>query len=179
MSGCFAIAGILILAAFPAAADSALVRKPVEDLAYLAYHAEVRSIVARNGSKEQLTMDSVEKWTRAASRIRYEQTGDYTWKSPEQVEADGSGDCNDKALWLFAKLRAAGARQIEVVLGKRELAAATYHAWVRLAMAGKTYILDPTESGVVWESGEFGPAEYVPCYSFDGSRTYAYEPTRR
>src|SRR6266850_3978647 len=41
------------------------------------------------------------------------------WQTPAEVEAGNSADCKGKAVALYAEMRASGAQNVRVVIGKR------------------------------------------------------------
>ena len=119
----------------------------------------------------------VREWTEKANDIRYDHIEAYRPRSPNEVEASGRGDCKDKALWLYSKLTAAGARNVQLVIGKKDNQAQEFHAWLYLTLNGQAYLLDPTLSGSVCEASDFGIDEYIPVYSYDRNGAYVYETT--
>ena len=141
---------------------------------YDPYLGVFRQIAARPASANAVTMDQVEEWTWKASKFDYSHDDDYHWKTPEQLDAAGAGDCKDKALWLYSKLHAAGAHDLTMVIGKKDAAATEYHAWLYLRLGGKTFLLDPTTDGRVWEVTDFGESEYIPVYGYMAGRAFAY-----
>lgn len=141
---------------------------------YDAYLESFRKIAAAPPGTGEFTLASMEKWTRAAHRIRYERVGDRPWQTPEQTERSATGDCKDKALWLYSRLREAGATALELVIGKQNLFDAELHAWVIARHADRNYLLDPTHCGSVWELSDFDWDEYVPFYSYDGNNAFCY-----
>lgn len=142
---------------------------------YDAYLGPFRAVTQAPAGNNKFTIDAMEKWTREAHRIRYERAGEYEWKSPEEVERTATGDCKDKALWLYSKLRAAGATALELVIGKQNLSDAEFHAWVIAVFEGRSYLLDPASRGSVWEMSDFEWNEYVPFYSYDARNAFAYK----
>ena len=121
-----------------------------------------------------MSVEQVGQWTREEHRIRYEHVGDYRWKTPKEVDSSWTGDCKDKALWLYAKLKEAGVRDLRLVIGRKDRGSRQFHAWLYLTLDGLAYLLDPTRSGDVWKQTEFGDDEYIPAYSFDGESAYSH-----
>ena len=141
---------------------------------YDSYMGAFKTVAARGSADRQITIDEVSHWTEEASSIRYEHLSAYEWKSPAEVDATGTGDCKDKALWLYAKLTEAGARDLEIVVGKKNSRSNEYHAWLYLTLGGRSYLLDPTYSGSVADLSEFRDDEYLPAYSYTASKVFAY-----
>jgi hypothetical protein len=97
-----------------------------------------------------------------------EKNGD-DWRSPRETEKRQAGDCADKALWLYARLRGAGYRNLRLVVGKYQSLDARYHVWLMYTDEnGKTLILDPTLQNRIWPMNAFQPGFYRPLFSFDG-----------
>jgi len=138
------------------------------------YLAPFHEVASARTSDREFTTREMEKWARRAHRIAYEHTGDHVWKSPEQVEQTSTGDCKEKALWLFSRLKSSGASSLEMVIGKRHLSDANFHAWIIVHHQGRTYLLDPAARGSVWETSDFEWDEYVPSFSYDGRRSFGY-----
>ena len=180
LTAVFAVLLLLLsaISAFPLT----LQKQPVPETPYDPYLGPFRQVAAAPPGHREFTMDAMEKWTRRAYRFGYEHTGDYEWKTPEEVERTSTGDCKDKALWLYSKLKAAGAAVIELVIGKRHLADADLHAWVVASHQGRTYLLDPASRSSAWEVSEFEWDEYIPVFSYHENQAFSYKiqtPVRR
>ena len=154
-------------------------KQVVSQTPYDAYLAPFHRVAESPPGAEKFTLASMEKWTRAAHRIRYERRGDRPWQTPEELEHSATGDCKDKALWLYSKLKAAGATSLELVIGKQNLFDSEFHAWVIARHANRDYLLDPSNRSSVWEISDFDWDEYVPFYSYDDSNAFCYEPSLR
>ena len=111
-----------------------------------------------------------------AKSFRYikEQKGDL-WQTPEETERKGSGDCEDKAVWLFSRLKESGYSNVRLVIGKYKSINRGYHVWVLVTdPTHTTYLLDPSSQKCVWKPEDFGPGYYRPIYSFDGQNRYRH-----
>jgi transglutaminase superfamily protein len=165
---------LLMILSLPAVAQS-LSRREVTSTPYDSYLGSFRTVASKGAGLGSLTGAVVHNLTERANDFRYEHIEAYRPQSPEQLEASGRGDCKDKALWLYAKLRAAGARNVQMVIGKKDTRSEEFHAWIYLTLDGRTYLLDPTFSSSVVEASEFGAEEYIAVYGYDGAGTYVYD----
>ena len=142
----------------------------------------------------QSSMDQVKALLVRASRFAYvadaaptgawktRLVGDY-WQLPEETEHLGRGDCEDKALWLYAKMLAEGFDDVRLVIGKYRQSATVFHAWVvwypRIqgedgAVEQRIYILDPTKHRGVWQAKQYPRGYYQPYYSFHRSQRWRH-----
>lgn len=115
---------------------------------------------------------------RIARSFRYtrDAKGKDTWQTPEETEMRRAGDCEDKAVWLYAQLKANGHTSARLVIGKYKSFQKTYHVWVTYADAqGTTYILDPATQTRPWVLGNFSKGFYIPYYSYDGKKRYRHK----
>jgi len=165
---------LLLVSVLPAQAQFSS-RREVSQTPYDAYMGAFRSVAERGPGQGLLTTATVEGLTERAYDFRYDHIEAYRARSPEEVESSGRGDCKDKALWLYSKLAAAGARDMQLVVGKKDNQAQEFHAWLYLSFNGRTYLLDPTFSGSMTEVSEVGADEYIPVYAYDNHGSYIYE----
>lgn len=113
-----------------------------------------------------------------AKAFRYEadSKGHDRWQTPEETEARWSGDCEDKAVWLYAQLKKDGYEGVRLVIGRKDSGSRGLHVWVTLdASDGTFYVLDPTALKRVWRSTDFSGGSYRPLYSFDGINRYRHD----
>jgi predicted transglutaminase-like cysteine proteinase len=94
------------------------------------------------------------------------------WKTPAQVNSDVTADCKGKAILLYAKMRANGAKHIRFVIGKRHIADHRTHAWLEWETTKGTYLLDPTFNKAAERVSDYNPARYIPHYAYKGARKY-------
>ncbi|GEM_PF-1499497 len=95
------------------------------------------------------------------------------WQTPQETERKGSGDCEDKAVWLFHQLKLNGYENVRLVVGKYKSVNRGYHVWVAYTDRDSvSYILDPAAQKRIWKSDDFSSAFYRPLYSFDGQNRY-------
>ncbi|HTL70092.1 MAG TPA: hypothetical protein VL404_02255 [Candidatus Eisenbacteria bacterium] len=98
------------------------------------------------------------------------------WQSPQETDARHSGDCEDKAIWLFYRLKLSGAHDVRLVIGKFKRHMGEFHVWVTYRDAGGGLCLaDPTLQKRIWHVSDFsGNNFYVPLFSFDGINRYIH-----
>ncbi len=96
-----------------------------------------------------------------ARRFVYVKDGDGDdWQSPWLTEMKQAGDCEDKALWLYTRLRAQGYDNVRLVIGHYRAMDKDYHVWIMHRDGeGITRILDPTLQNRVWKLEQFGAVE--------------------
>ena len=123
--------------------------------------------------------ESAESLFAKARTFRYQQDtrGEDYWQTPEETEAHWSGDCEDKAIWLFAQLKKNGFHDARLVIGRLNPSSRGFHVWVALMdkSGGSFYVLDPTAQKRIWRSTDFSDGSYRPLYSFDGSNRYRHD----
>ena len=111
-----------------------------------------------------------------AKGLRYfKEKGRDHWQTPEETEINGYGDCEDKAIWLFKKLRENRYQNARVVVGKLKEGYQGYHAWVEYTDAtGVTHILDASTQAKIWKRQEVTPSYFVPYFSYDEKIRYMH-----
>ncbi|HTL71219.1 MAG TPA: hypothetical protein VL404_08025 [Candidatus Eisenbacteria bacterium] len=104
-----------------------------------------------------------------AFRYREDEGGDH-WQTPAQTESLGSGDCEDKAVWMFARLARAGYRGLRLVIGRYRAVRNRYHVWVTYTdPRGTEYVIDAAAQKKIWKESDFPAGTYRPVYVYDGS----------
>ena len=99
------------------------------------------------------------------------------WKTPRELRVSKSGDCKGKAVALYDKLRAHGARNVRLVIGKHRIEDSRTHAWVEWQTANGNLLLDPTFNWAATRTNEQDPFNYVPLYAYDSGHKYrAFNP---
>lgn len=120
---------------------------------------------------------SVESLFQEASRFRYARdVSNDRWQTAEETEARRSGDCEDKAIWLYTKLKEEGYSGIRLVIGKYRPHERNYHVWVNYTDAsGREYILDPAIQKRAWERSAISYGFYEPYFSYDGPEKFRHK----
>ncbi len=97
------------------------------------------------------------------------------WQTPEETEAKGSGDCEDKAVWLYVQLKKNNVDSARLVIGRYRSIDRGLHVWVTMTdKDGRVMILDPSKQKRSWALTDFSERYYNPIYSFDGSNRYRH-----
>ena len=94
------------------------------------------------------------------------------WQTPAEVEAANSADCKGKAVALYAQMRANGAQNVRVIIGKRRHEDAATHAWLEWETRDATYLLDPTFNAMAVRMEQEDPFSYIPFYVYEGGSKY-------
>ncbi len=94
------------------------------------------------------------------------------WKTPQEVATDPIADCKGKAVALYRKMKASGAQNVRLVIGRKSTSSRSTHAWVEWTTPNGTYLLDPTINWTAYRVEKFSTNEYIPLYAFSGSKKY-------
>ena len=105
--------------------------------------------------------------------VKNRSSRDY-WQLPQETESRGTGDCEDKAIWLYARLIQIGFENVRLVVGKYRVDEPAYHAWVVHNFTGKTYILDPTINDGLWDARRYPKGFYQPLYSYSKDKRWRH-----
>jgi predicted transglutaminase-like cysteine proteinase len=93
------------------------------------------------------------------------------WQTPAEVQFAQAADCKGKAVLLYEKMQAMGARNFRLVIGKRRADALQTHAWVEWDTQIGTWLLDPTFNSMATQEMRDG-FSYIPFYAYDGAYKY-------
>ena len=97
------------------------------------------------------------------------------WQSPAETQARRSGDCEDKAIWIFSHLQNQGFSDVRFVIGRYRNFKGGLHVWVTYRGSdGGVYILDPAMQRRIWRTADFSSDFYHPLFSFDGTHRYSH-----
>ncbi len=113
---------------------------------------------------------AVNQWMTELRAIPY-QYSTY-WQTPAEVNLAQAADCKGKAVALYAEMRRNGAKNVRVVIGKRNIYSPVTHAWLEWETTEGSYVLDPTFNQVPINTAEISPMTYVPLYAYDGEHKY-------
>jgi transglutaminase-like putative cysteine protease len=99
------------------------------------------------------------------------------WRTPEEVNSAQVGDCKGKAVALYEELRANGARNVRLVIGKHRASDLRTHAWVEWETPQGTFLLDPTFNWTAAKTDHENTSTYIPFYAYESGRKYrAFNP---
>ncbi len=92
------------------------------------------------------------------------------WQSAEQTSQYFSGDCEDKAIWLYTQLRRNGYRDVSLHIGKYAPSSQKLHMWVTYVdEEARTMLLDPTMQRKAWETSAFPEKNYRSQHILNGN----------
>jgi hypothetical protein len=147
--------------------------QPTTFTPYDRYFNSVRAVIA-NLEPREATMVTVCHLMKVGHSFTYLSRDPYRPDPPRLTEAQHSGDCKSKALWLYDSLADAGAL---FVIGKSEKNVSTSHAWVYWRGGGRWWILDCTDRSDPIAADTVSPDRYVPYYSYGKNGTYRHKAT--
>ena len=108
---------------------------------------------------------------RVARGLRYSADRSKTdnWQTAEETTNNYGGDCEDKAIWLYTKMRQNGYRDVSLHIGKYAPSSKKFHMWVTYVDEnGRTLLLDPTIQIRPWEVEKFPPQNYQSRHILTG-----------
>jgi predicted transglutaminase-like cysteine proteinase len=164
------IAGIICLSAFPCFAHPLFLN--VNSTPYDRQMIRIHTVlVSKNSaSKTNLSMALVNHWIQDLREIPYGFSPE--WKTPSEVETAPSADCKGKAVALYQKMQANGARNLRLVIGKRTVTSRKTHAWIEWNTEDGNYVLDPTINWMAFRTEQIGNRNYLPLYAYTGAQKY-------
>lgn len=104
---------------------------------------------------------------RMARSFRYTSDKSKTdkWQSASETSRSYRGDCEDKAIWLYTRMRQDGYRDASFVIGRYGPSSVEFHCWVTYVNeAGETILLDPTIQRKPWKIDAFPERLYRPMH---------------
>src|SRR5690242_16781410 len=115
------------------------------------------------------SIDMVNGWMSALRDMPYQYS--HRWQTPYEVEMAKVGDCKGKALLLYRWMRARGATNVSLIIGKRRVEDLRTHAWLEWNTTSGTFLLDPTFN---WSASTKmqDPQTYVAYYGYRGGHKY-------
>ncbi len=82
-------------------------------------------------------------------------------------------DCKAKSVALCAQhMKAAGATNVRLVIGRRTPTSKMTHAWLAWETEGGTFVLDPTFNYTATKSEKVGSRNYQPLYAYAGAKKF-------
>ncbi len=94
------------------------------------------------------------------------------WRTPDEVARDPVADCKGKAVSLYDRMRAHGAHNVRLVIGKRAATSRVTHTWVEWTEGSQTYVLDPTINWTACSTSKISNSSYVPYFAFSGTKKF-------
>lgn len=144
----------------------------VESTPYDRQMSRIRPVLldAANTVPQQLPLSTVNQWMGDLRDIPYGYQQE--WKTPLEVQPGKPADCKGKAVALYQRMQAGGARNLRLVIGKRAPTSRMTHAWLVWETDGATYVLDPTFNWNACPAEQIRERSYVPLYAYAGSRKF-------
>jgi len=125
--------------------------------------------------EQQLSLTLVNHWMEDLRDIPYGYHME--WRTPSEVQSRRPADCKGKAVALYEKMQANGAKNLRLVIGKRAPTSRSTHAWLVWETSNGSYVLDPTFNWMASRSEQVDGGSYVPLYAYAGSKKYRAAPS--
>ena len=133
--------------------------------------ARIRPVLtASNRTSNGVSLKIVNKWMGDLRSIPYGFTA--MWKTPAEAQSGAPADCKAKAVALYEKMQANGAKNVRLVIGKRTSSSRQTHAWLAWETQGGSYVLDPTFNWTACTADKVGKRNYQPLYAYAGSKKF-------
>jgi predicted transglutaminase-like cysteine proteinase len=163
-------AALLSIAAPSAFADALLFA--VNATPYDRQMARIRPVLTAPGrtSSNRVSLNIVNHWMGDLRSIPYGFTA--MWKTPAEAQSGAPADCKAKAIALYEKMRANGATNVRLVIGKRTSSSRKTHAWLAWDTQNVSYVLDPTFNWTALTARRVGTRNYQPLYAYAGKRKF-------
>ena len=129
-----------------------------------------RVLVTKTATQQRVSMLTVNHWMQDLRDIPYGYH--IEWKTPDEVESRMPADCKGKAVALYQRMQAHGAKNVRLVIGKRAPTSSTTHAWLVWETEGGSYVLDPTFNWMAARADQVGEQAYVPLYAYAGEQKF-------
>lgn len=143
----------------------------VDSTPYDRQMARIRPILATASSgSADISLARVNQWMSDLREIPYGYQ--MVWRTPTEVQTRQPADCKGKAVALYQKMHASGAKHVRLVIGKRAPTSRTTHAWLVWETENATYVLDPTFDWTPRRFEKIGRRSYVPLYAYAGTQKY-------
>jgi hypothetical protein len=133
--------------------------------------ARIRPILENTGSSSNgASMGVVNAWMAELRDIPYGYA--LFWKTPSETVSGAPADCKAKSVALYERMKAAGATNVRLVIGKRTPMSKMTHAWLAWETEGGSYVLDPTFNYSATKSEKVGKRNYEPLYAYAGAKKF-------
>lgn len=139
---------------------------PVDSTPYDRQMSRIRPVLLSKGanSSHDLPVTVVNEWMASLRDIPYGYH--LEWKTPAEVSSREPADCKGKAVALYERMQASGAKNVRLVIGKRAPSSRMTHAWLVWETSRGTYVLDPTFHWAAHRAEEIAAGSYVPHYAY-------------
>jgi hypothetical protein len=131
----------------------------------------IHQVLTRTGSSaDQPSIGLINVWMSDLRNIPYGYQA--VWKTPSEVESRHPADCKGKAVALYERMKAHGATNLRLVIGKRAPSSRKTHAWLEWQTANGSYLLDPTFNYAGTRIEKVRRNYYVPLYAYAGAKKF-------
>ena len=163
------IAALFVASSATSHADALLLS--VDATPYDRQMTPIRSVLTAPASKAGgISVGVVNEWMSDLREIPYGYQ--LVWKTPGEVASRNPADCKGQSVALYQRMRAHGATDVRLVIGKRAPTSRMTHAWLEWETEQGTLILDPTFDYSVVRKEKIGKKSYVPLYAYAGAKKY-------
>jgi hypothetical protein len=127
-------------------------------------------LTSTSPSSSDVSLGMVNAWMGDLRDIPYGYQS--VWRTPSEVESRQPADCKGKAVALYKRMKAHGASNLRLVIGKRAPSSQRTHAWLEWQTDKGNYVLDPTFNYNVTRVEKINRRCYVPLYAFAGAQKF-------
>ncbi len=134
--------------------------------------SRIRPIIENTTSRGSngVSMQIVNQWMTDLREIPYGYA--LYWKTPSETLSGAPADCKAKSVALYERMKAAGATNVRLVIGKRTPVSRMTHAWLAWETENGTFVLDPTFDYTAKKAEKVGKRNYQPLYAYAGSKKF-------
>ena len=134
--------------------------------------ARIRPVLTASSgdSSNRVSLETVNRWMSGLRAIPYGYTAE--WKTPAEAQSGAPADCKAKAVALYEKMRANGATNVRLVIGRRTSSSRVSHAWLAWETDSGSYVLDPTFNWTACLAGRVGKKNYQPLFAYAGMKKF-------
>ncbi len=129
----------------------------------------------RRAERDEVSLGLVNYWMGDLRSIPYGFTKE--WKTPAETRSGEPADCKAKAVTLYERMRAHGAKNVRLIIGKRAVSSRSTHAWIEWETTNGSYVLDPTINWRAYRASDVARRSYIPYYAFEGEQKFRAAPT--
>ena len=125
---------------------------------------------SKGSSSDRSSLMIVNQWMGDLRSIPYGFT--QVWKTPSETVSGAPADCKAKAVALYEKMQAHGAKGVRLVIGRRTPTSRQTHAWLEWDTQNGSYVLDPTFNWTACKTEKMSARTYRPLYAYAGSKKF-------
>lgn len=161
-----AVLGFCFLTSTPLFAQTGFSFAPTDTTPYDSQLDRIEHLLlaARRAPDVIPTLEQVNHWMNQLKCVPYKYSN--VWQTPEEMKAMKAGDCKAKAVTLYYLMRANGAKNVLLVVGRKTVSSPTTHVWLVWNYRGNLYILDPTHEREAVLVGKPSPDVYIAHFAY-------------